>query len=728
MAKNKRLKNSFLTFLSKNRRTLLLMLIGTYALVALFISLSFLIPPFKVQTVGEISKSTVSSLESFTYYDQTELKNILTYIRSTQPYLYLYEPEKTVRTFNNLDQFLKILRIDANSELVSEISKKGYQFSESTLFYLRDHHKFMVRYQNRFRYILKLLFGSYYIANQYPPEGLGRKIRILTPDQGRKKIQQRVLLLAPVEKNLLEFLIKKTYPRTSSAFQSAVAEILVNSIEPNSKLDTEARNREIQKELEKSSLQKSIRKGEILIHRDHVINQESFIKLQAYLHHLKSQRWSHITLNLILSLVLYIFLIYRFINYESEMIQKKRNIILALFFFVLANFLYFIAPYFRRVIFIPEFLLIPFSMLVFTLPFVITKVRSAIILLISYSFFILFYPGVSIISFLNLLILALSAIYTQKLIKKRYDYFTVSALVGVVNLFFAVLFAHFEQSGQKLSDWALMASFSFGISFTAAMFSLGLLPLLEHLFNIPTRFRLLELSNVATGPLLRELRKKAAGTYNHSILIGDMCSEAAETIGIDPLLVRVGGYYHDIGKMINPSYFIENQGDKNKHDDVKPTISVSMIKSHVKLGVDLALKNHIPTEIIDFIREHHGTTPISYFYHQALGLFGDENVKIEDYEYPGPKPQSKETAILLIADAVEATVRSYATGNEKVSLKKIRDVIDNVVENRLEQGQFDFCNITLREIHTISEVFFRYLASYYHKRIDYRKNNKNSES
>ena len=247
------------------------------------------------------------------------------------------------------------------------------------------------------------------------------------------------------------------------------------------------------------------------------------------------------------------------------------------------------------------------------------------------------------------------------------------------------------------------------------------MPLLENIFNIPTRFRLLELTNPTLSPLLNKLRTEAPGTYNHSLLLGDMCEAAAEKLGIDSLLAKGIAYYHDIGKAEISEYFIENQDGKNRHDELKTSISVSVIKSHTKLGVELARKYRLPEEIISGIREHHGTTAISYFYHQALGLLGDENVNISDYEYPGPKPQSKETAILMLADGIETTVRAYAQNNERFTTKIIEDIIEDVIQKRIAQGQFDECNITLRELKITADEFFKLLAGYHHKRIEYKK-------
>jgi hypothetical protein len=363
----------------------------------------------------------------------------------------------------------------------------------------------------------------------------------------------------------------------------------------------------------------------------------------------------------------------------------------------------------------------PFAILSISLPLLLRNDRVAIIILISYSFFSFFYPIFDIITFFNLIIISLSTIYTSQLLKNRNDFFIAGIFIGLIETLFSFIFTMYYRSSTDIREWGIIILFAFGNGFISSILSLGLMPLLENIFNIPTRFRLLELTNPTLSPLLNKLRTEAPGTYNHSLLLGDMCEAAAEKINIDSLLAKACAYYHDIGKAENPEYFIENQDGINKHDDLKTSISVSVIKSHTKLGVELARKYRLPEEIISGIREHHGTTAISYFYHQAMGLLGDENVNISDYEYPGPKPQSKETAILMLADGTETTVRAYALNNEHFTTKIIEDIIEDVIQKRIAQGQLDECNITLRELKIVANEFFRLLAGYHHKRIEYKK-------
>ncbi len=250
--------------------------------------------------------------------------------------------------------------------------------------------------------------------------------------------------------------------------------------------------------------------------------------------------------------------------------------------------------------------------------------------------------------------------------------------------------------------------------------AVGSFAMLGHLFGIMTVFQLLELANPSSR-LLRRLLMETPGTYHHSVMVGNLAERAAETIGADPLLARVAAYYHDIGKMKNPLAFIENQaGAHNIHDDLTPESSARIIAGHVRDGIDLGYEYRLPVQIIGFIPQHHGTSVMSYFYGKALReLAGDEEATARDrYRYPGPKPQSREAAILMLADGVEASVRSLEEKDEV----SIRGMVNRIVDARVEDGQLDDAELTLRNISQVKEAFVQQLLGMYHSRIQYPDN------
>ena len=250
----------------------------------------------------------------------------------------------------------------------------------------------------------------------------------------------------------------------------------------------------------------------------------------------------------------------------------------------------------------------------------------------------------------------------------------------------------------------------------APILTMGLLPLFETLFRITTAITLLELSDLNRS-LLRDLAIRAPGTYTHSLIMANLSEGAAEAIGADALLARVGCYYHDIGKMYKPEYFSENQGlqsGRNAHDNLTPTMSTLVITSHVKDGLSLAEENGLPKAIADLIPQHHGTTVIEYFYNRAIEL-GDESVRANDFRYDGPKPQTKEAGILMLADSVESAVRTLGERTPN----RVRQLVRNIIEQKFSGGELDECDLTLQDLHKIEDSFIPLLMGTIHDRVEY---------
>ncbi len=247
----------------------------------------------------------------------------------------------------------------------------------------------------------------------------------------------------------------------------------------------------------------------------------------------------------------------------------------------------------------------------------------------------------------------------------------------------------------------------------------GLLPFTERLFDVQTDISLLELGDAA-HPLLQELAQRAPGTYNHSINVAALSEAAADRIGANGLLVRVGAYFHDIGKMLKPAYFVENQGrDGNQHESLLPAMSTLVIIAHVKDGVDLGRQYHLPKSIVAFIEQHHGTTLVEYFYRQAERQVAEaqQGGKVEEasFRYPGPKPQTKEAGVLMLADAAESACRTLV----EPTPARIESLVHEITMKRLLDGQFESCGITLKELNVVEESLVKSLTAVYHGRIKY---------
>lgn len=248
----------------------------------------------------------------------------------------------------------------------------------------------------------------------------------------------------------------------------------------------------------------------------------------------------------------------------------------------------------------------------------------------------------------------------------------------------------------------------------SAIVCIGVQPVLEMLFHLITPSKLIELSN-PNQPLLRRMLLEAPGTYHHSVIVANLAEAAADEIGANGLLARVGSYYHDVGKLRRPEYFKENQMATNPHDRLDPQISKDIIIAHPQDGVELAYEEKLPPQIVDIIASHHGTTLIAFFYAKAIEKFGEENVPEEEYRYPMPKPRGKEEAIVMMADTVEAACRAM----KDPTRDKQKALIRKLVQQKIEDGQFDECDISLREIDQCCDAFAQALSGIYHERIEY---------
>ncbi len=307
---------------------------------------------------------------------------------------------------------------------------------------------------------------------------------------------------------------------------------------------------------------------------------------------------------------------------------------------------------------------------------------------------------------------ALSA-YSVRDIKERTQIFRsfTFILIGYTITIVAFGLERFE----PLSKISLDLAFAATGALISPVLTYGLLIFFERIFNITTDLTLLELTNF-DRPALRELAVKAQGSFNHSLVMGTIAEAAAEKIGARTLLARVGAYYHDIGKAASPVYFVENQIEvDNPHDKIPPEESVKKIIHHVRRGEELARSYKLPKEIIDFIPMHHGTSVITYFYEKAKDLYGEENVDVRKYRYPGPKPNSKETAIVMLADACESAVKSMTDPDQE----KVENLINNLIQSRIDDGQLNESDLTFRDLVEIKQVFAGILMSQHYRRIKY---------
>lgn len=308
---------------------------------------------------------------------------------------------------------------------------------------------------------------------------------------------------------------------------------------------------------------------------------------------------------------------------------------------------------------------------------------------------------------------SLTGVFSVSKLTHGYSLTRTGLWIGAINFLVAISTGLVDQigSGQILMQGLLGAVG--GIA--SAVVTIGLLPYLENSFNITTSLKLLDLAR-PNHPLMQKLLLEAPGTYHHSVLVGNLAETAADLVGADPVIVRVGAYYHDIGKIKRPYFFVENQvGGENPHDKIAPSLSTLIVTSHIKDGLDICREYKLPQVIRDIVQQHHGTTLVSYFYRLATENEHSECIIEADFRYEGPSPQSKEAALVMLADACEAAVRSIAKPNQN----RIEATVRKMIRERLIDGQLDECNLTLKDLNTIGDVFIRVLSSMFHSRVEY---------
>jgi putative nucleotidyltransferase with HDIG domain len=502
----------------------------------------------------------------------------------------------------------------------------------------------------------------------------------------------------------------------NSDLKNAAIELVRYAVIQNEFYDPEA-TEELRKQAAESVEPVKILQGQIIIEEGKLIRQEEFrqLELVGLLDNKQSYK-PFIGLMILISIILTS--VYFYFYQLKEQPERQTNLLLFGIVFILTFFILKIISMLQIFNYSGIGYLFPAAMGGMLIKILIDE-KLAILSSIIFSIFgsILFNEGVSgTLNFsvgIYILFSALAGVLFLSGQNQRSKILQAGSLAAAVNLFtiWALMFLPNGQfSGLEYGYYILTAIFS-GIG--SAVLTMGLLPLLETSFGILSTMKLIELSN-PNHPLLRKILMEAPGTYHHSVMVANLADAACEAIGANGLLARVGCYYHDIGKTKRPNFFIENQmHHDNPHDRLQPDKSANIIISHVTDGSVILKKYNMPKEIIHIAEQHHGTTLLKFFYHKALQ--GGEEVNEEDYRYPGPKPQTKESAIVGIADSVEAAVRSL----NQPTPETIESLVKKIVTDRLQDGQLNECDLTLKELETVSHSFCETLKGIFHSRIEY---------
>lgn len=491
-------------------------------------------------------------------------------------------------------------------------------------------------------------------------------------------------------------------------------EILVNiiksQINPNLFYDSE-KTEEMQKEAQKSTSKVVIKKNQIIIKEGEPVTAEqiAIINELGLLDNGIKGKYVYVYLSLALFLFVILFLQYSYIylNYKDIFFNAKRLILISLI-----NILSLILA--RSIGAVSAFL-IPFAFGSMLLTLLLNYKISIIISIFNsviMSALVEFDPQVMLLVFINAILGAVMLKKMQQRNELIYATLYISVVSAILTLSTGVIIS------SNLKEIFMVSLFSIIGGVLSGIFALGVLPFLEGTFNEVTTIKLLELSN-PNNPLLKKLLMEAPGTYHHSMLVANLAEMAAEEVGANPVVARIGAYYHDVGKTERPYFFGENQiGRENPHDKISAKLSTHIIISHVKDGLRLAKEHNLPPIIQDIIAEHHGTTLVKYFYYTMKNnAENPDDIKEKDYRYSGPIPSSKEAGIVMLADGIEAAVRSIKEPNKD----KIEEMVNNIIKDKLNSNQLINCDLTLKDIEKIRLCFLNALNGIYHQRIEYPK-------
>ncbi len=635
--------------------------------VVMFLIFGMLVEVYKLRTnytVDSIAENDIIAYKNVTYFVDLLDENLQNKIRKNTTPEYDRLPEIEQQEVTALDKFfqdVKTANLETDEEVVDYIKEKKYNLTSEEL-----------------KEILSKESVAYIV-------GLIDKLREIY-DYGvtdvkniDEVIDKKNILLSELDKKFLKNFIKPN--------------LIVNEKKTMEKIEENMR----------SLKDKEVRiyKGDVIVKKGEVIDEDDYEKLEK-LNLVKGEDKVRKTIGLVLSFAIVSALFYYILKRYCKDVIESKVFYPTLITISIINAMYI---FFRN-----EFLiyLLPFAMI----PIILTILGNKIYAL-TFTFLNMIILSREETWFLVTIAVAIMAIYKADKMTSRSDIVKLGISTGIFQAIMALSYGLVNQLEFPILLGMIVLSVLSGI--LTGMISLALLPYFENSFEILTDIKLLELSDFS-HTLLKQLLVTAPGTFHHSIMVGALSESGAEAIGANAIFARVASYYHDIGKMKRPEFFVENQKDgKNMHNTIKPSLSALIITSHTKDGYIMGKQNKLPKEILDIILCHHGTTLVQFFYYKALEK--GEDVLESDFRYSGPKPKSKEAGIIMLADTIEAAVRV----SEDKSREGIENLIRYLIKYKIDDNQLNGSNLTLEEIEKIIQAFLNTLQGAYHNRIKYPK-------
>jgi len=700
----------------------------TLLILCILVILTILVSPnliiTRYPTEGEVSPKLIKAPYDFSYEDKfiTELKRKEEVAKVNHVYdLKLEVIPTTIDEVKELFEKIREIKKDKTLKLEDIISMVKQKFPKLNI--SDKNLKAILMYPKSYEIeeditgLLRtwLTYGTIDVSEDrlLSDAKIGIRLRILSPMGITEKLVETTQNFFFIDK-----LPQKSplYPKPLSPaeLQEGVFELAKNYLIPNLKFNQKETKKSIKEAVKNvKPVMVKVSKGEKIVGEGEIVDRDAAMKLAELSRHrstaVTTRTFGFILLVYTLMILIFIYLY----KYHSALLISNKNLSLigVLIIGIIAL---------AKIISITNLPLYAMPMGAFAILLaVLLSEQIAILVTIILSILIGILIGERIEFILLFTAGGLAAIYTISQARVRGDLIRAGVAVSVAQGIIIIGYSLFRQDSflqlQRNLFWGSVAN---GIMST--IIAMGGLPYLERLFNITTNFTLFELSDL-NAPLLKNLLLKAPGTYHHSLLVGNIGESAANDVGANSLLIRVGAYYHDIGKMIRPEYFIENQTEfeRNHHESLHSTLSVSILRSHIKDGVEIAKRNRLPQTVIDIIQQHHGSSLMAYFYHQAKEKEANDEKGIDfeksEFSYPGPKPQSKEAAIVMLADSAEAASRTLI----KPTPTRIERLVKKIIDDKFINGELDECNLTLKDLTKIAQSFTRILTTLFHARVEY---------
>jgi putative nucleotidyltransferase with HDIG domain len=671
--------------------------------ITLVLSINFF-PDKILLKEGQICSKDILSPGDFEFVDLEATQNLREKAAKSIKEVYdlnLANIENVEKQIDNLFSKIKEYKEKINEsskDTDDDITKNGRRLTDDVL----------IDMANEINEDLGLYITEQVIADCFQFDNLSlEKIRVDIKSSMRKIMEQGIKIddLENAKKQLIREISEISLDHHDALIASDIAtSLLLPSLFLNEE-DTEKRRQEAITSVD--DVIRTIQKGQIIIRKGEVATSEDMAILNAL--GLKNPKinFSNIV-GIIMITTICLLVVFLYLNYFYPDIYENINKlillgIISIFVVLLAKIASQASGYLMPIA--SASMLIAISL----------NPNIAILLTVILSLLIGFIPGGGLNYILVSVISGIVAIYSIRKATQRSSLTRAGLIIAGVNIINISALGLINNEGYYLilqnNLWGVLSGF------LAVILTIGILPFLESYFDITTSFKLMELSN-PNQPLLKKMILEAPGTYHHSIVVGNLSETATEEIGGNGLLARVGAIYHDIGKIKRPYFFTENQeAYKNIHDEMEPSLSALVIASHVKEGLELAKKNKLPKDIIDIIAQHHGTGLITYFFHRALKENGSNVDKVaeENYRYSGPKPQTKEAGIILLADSLEAATRSLTNP----TATRIKTLVKEIIQKNLENGQLEECDLTLKDLDKIGDSFSRILTGMFHSRVEY---------